>query len=69
MRNGHIKRVTDQDIELPVFEISGSNILNNYLAYPSGKNHSLRVRMPILVLLAKNVVLPLPSSTSTSGSK
>jgi hypothetical protein len=57
VRNGHIKRITDLDIELPVFEISGNNIINNYLAYPAGKNASMKIRMPILVLLVKNVEL------------
>jgi Protein of unknown function (DUF667) len=61
--------VTDQDIDLPVFEISGSNIINNYIAYPSSKNSSMRIKMPILVLLAKNVVIFLLRWTSTSGSR
>lgn len=56
MRNGHIKRITDLDIELPVFEICGTNIINNFVAFPNQKNASMKVRFPILVLLAKNVV-------------
>jgi hypothetical protein len=55
VRNGHIKRITDLDIELPVFEISGNNIVNNYIAFPGEKQGSLRIKMPILVLLVKNV--------------
>ena len=55
VRNGHIKRITDPDIELPVFEISGSNVVNNLIAYPASKNASMRVKMPVLVLLVKNV--------------
>jgi|JI10StandDraft_1071094.scaffolds.fasta_scaffold168342_3 hypothetical protein len=57
VRNGHIKRITDMDIELPVFELSGANIINNFIAFPSQKNSSMKIKFPILVLLAKNVVL------------
>lgn len=69
VRNGHIKRITDQDIELPVFEISGSNIINNFIAFPANKNHSLKIKMPILVLLVKNVVYFIFSLTNILDSK
>jgi hypothetical protein len=29
--------------------------VNNYLAFPAGKSASMRIKMPILVLLVKNV--------------
>lgn len=57
VRNGHIKRLTDQDIDLPVIEIVGTNIQKNYIALPANPQHSLRIKMPILVLLVKNVKL------------
>ena len=57
------------DIELPVFEISGSNILNNFIAFPSAKNGSMKMKLPILVLLVKNVVIALCSWTNTSDSR
>lgn len=44
------------DIQLPVFEISGTNIVNNYIGFPNNKNGSMKMKMPILVLLVKNVV-------------
>ena len=69
MRNGHIKRITDTDIELPVFEISGSNVVNNYIAYPATKNASMHVKMPVLVLLVKNVSPETHRWTSTLGLK
>ena len=55
VRNGHIKRLTDQDIDLPVIEICGTNIINNYLSIPNNPKASLKMKMPILVLLVKNV--------------
>lgn len=41
-----------------MFEISGSNIVNNYIAFPSQANTSMRIKLPILVLLVKNVHIP-----------
>lgn len=55
VQNGHIKRLTDPDIELPVIEICGTNIMKNYMALPANPGHSLKIKMPILVLLVKNV--------------
>jgi len=69
VQNGHIKRITDQDIELPVFEISGTNIINNYIAFPAQKNQSMRIKFPVLVLLVKNVENALFSWISILDSK
>jgi hypothetical protein len=55
VQNGHIKRLTDGDIDLPVIEIFGVNINKNFLALPANPASSLRIKMPILVLLVKNV--------------
>lgn len=35
VQNGHIKRLTIQDIDLPVIEINGVNINKNYIALPA----------------------------------
>jgi len=55
VQNGHIKRLTDPDIELPVIEVSGININKNYISLPANPAASLKIKMPILVLLVKNV--------------
>lgn len=55
MQNGHIKRLTDPDIDLPVIEINGVNINKNYIALPANPSSSLKIKMPVLVLLVKNV--------------
>jgi len=47
--------LTDQEIELPVIEILGTNIAKNYLAFPSNPASSMKIKFPILVILAKNV--------------
>ncbi len=69
VRNGHIKRINDPDIELPVFEICGSNILNNFIAFPSSKNGNMKIKWPHLVLLVKNVKIFSLSLTNISGSR
>ncbi len=55
VQNGHIKRLTDTDIDLPVIEICGVNINKNLISLPANPNSSLKIKMPILVLLVKNV--------------
>jgi hypothetical protein len=47
--------LTDPDIELPVIEVSGTNINKNYISLPANPAASLKIKMPILVLLVKNV--------------
>ena len=56
VKNGHIKRLTDPDIELPVIEIAGTNINHNYICLPSTPQKSLKIKYPIMVLLTKNVM-------------
>jgi hypothetical protein len=36
VRNGHIKRITDQDIQSSVLEIMGTNVSTNYITCPAG---------------------------------
>ena len=36
MRNGHIKRITDQDIQSFVLEIVGTNVSTTYITCPAG---------------------------------
>ena len=37
VRNGHIKRITDQDIQSFVLEIVGTNVSTTYITCPAGK--------------------------------
>lgn len=56
IKNGHIKRLRDQDIRSPCIEIIGANIDSNYIYTPSDPNKSLEIKMPTIVLLVKNLV-------------
>jgi hypothetical protein len=54
VRNGHIKRITDQDIQSSVIEIMGINVDNNYISYPK-ETKPISIKLPVVVLLIKNV--------------
>mmetsp|Transcript_18171 Transcript_18171/g.59685 ORF Transcript_18171/g.59685 Transcript_18171/m.59685 type:complete len:118 (+) Transcript_18171:870-1223(+) len=55
VRNGHIKRITDQDIQSSVLEIMGTNVSTNYITCPADKNKTLGIKLPFLVMIIKNV--------------
>ena len=53
--NGHIKRITDQDIHSSVLEIAGSNVSTNYITCPADPQKTLGIKLPFLVMIIKNV--------------
>lgn len=55
MRNGHIKRITDADIQSSVLEIMGTNVSTTYIECPSEKKKTLGIKLPFLVMIIKNV--------------
>eukprot|EP01002_Notosolenus_urceolatus_P016275 NODE_994_length_1628_cov_234.988600_g820_i0.p1 GENE.NODE_994_length_1628_cov_234.988600_g820_i0~~NODE_994_length_1628_cov_234.988600_g820_i0.p1 ORF type:complete len:253 (+),score=76.96 NODE_994_length_1628_cov_234.988600_g820_i0:116-874(+) len=55
VRNGHIKRITDQDIQSSVLEIIGSNVSTCYIACPADPNKTLGIKLPFLVMIIKNL--------------
>ena len=55
VKNGHIKRVNDYEIQSSALEIIGANINNNYISCPGDPNLTLGIKFPTIVLLIKNV--------------
>ncbi|VUZ56497.1 unnamed protein product [Hymenolepis diminuta] len=55
VRNGHIKRTTDSDIESLVLELVGSNVSTTYITCPADLTKNLGIKLPILVLIVKNL--------------
>ena len=55
MRNGHIKRITDPDIQSSVLEIMGTNVSTNYITCPVDPKKTLAIKLPFLVMIIKNV--------------
>ena len=55
VRNGHIKRITDPDIQSSVLEIMGTNVSTNYITCPADANKTLGIKLPFLVMIIKNL--------------
>lgn len=55
VRNGHIKRLTDQDIQSSVLEIVGTNVSTNYITCPVDPKKTLGIKLPFLVMIIKNL--------------
>ncbi|KAI8849156.1 Cilia/flagella-associated protein 20/WDR90/C3orf67 [Chytridium lagenaria] len=55
VRNGHIKRITDNDIQSSVLEIIGTNVSTNYITCPAHQNRTLGIKLPFLVMIIKNL--------------
>lgn len=54
VHNGHIKRLTDEDIQSLVLEVSSTNVSSTYITTPPGKG-TLGVKLPYLVMIIKNM--------------
>jgi len=56
VRNGHIKRITDNDIQSLVIEISGTNVSTTFITSPSEMDKKgLGIKLPFLVMIIKNL--------------
>lgn len=55
VRNGHIKRITDQDIQSSVLEIMGTNVSTSYIVCPADPKQTLGIKLPFLVMIIKNL--------------
>jgi len=55
VRNGHIKRLTDPDIDSSVLEIMGTNVSTSYIACPMDPQKVLGIKLPFLVMIIKNL--------------
>lgn len=55
IKNGQIKRITDNDIQSLVIEITGSNVATSYITIPANPRQSLSITLPNLILIIKNL--------------
>jgi hypothetical protein len=55
VRNGHIKRITDNDIQSLVLEIISSNVSTTYITCPADPKKTLGIKLPFLVMIIKNL--------------
>lgn len=55
VRNGHIKRITDNDIQSLVLEIVGTNVSTTFITCPADPKKTLGIKLPFLVMIIKNM--------------
>ncbi|EFA04288.2 cilia- and flagella-associated protein 20 [Tribolium castaneum] len=55
VKNGHIRRVVDDEVRSLVLEISGTNVATTYITCPIKPRLSLGIRLPFLVMIIKNM--------------
>lgn len=55
VKNGHIKRITDNDIQSSVLEIMSTNISTTFISCPANAKETLGIKLPFLVMIIKNV--------------
>jgi hypothetical protein len=55
IRNGHIKRITDNDINSAVIHIQGDNVSTTYITCPADPKQTLGIKLPYLVMIIKNL--------------
>lgn len=54
VQNGHVKRLTDNEVNSIVLEIVSSNVATTFISCPK-KNQVLGIRLPFLVMIVKNL--------------
>lgn len=55
VRNGHVRRITDEDIGSAALEVCGNNVSTTTVTCPEQDRQTLGVKLPFLVLLVKNM--------------
>eukprot|EP00940_MAST-03C_sp_MAST-3C-sp2_P002504 g2504.t1 len=55
VQHGHIKRLTDPDIQSSVLEVEGSNVSTTYITCPPKRGQTLGIKLPFLVMIIKNM--------------
>ncbi|XP_049542643.1 cilia- and flagella-associated protein 20-like [Anopheles darlingi] len=54
-KNGHVRRLTDEDLNSLVLEVMGVNVATTYITAPCAPCPSLSIKLPFLVMLLKNL--------------
>ncbi|KAF7282291.1 hypothetical protein GWI33_002866 [Rhynchophorus ferrugineus] len=55
VKNGHIRRVIDDEVKSLVLDIGGTNVATTYITCPIKPRASLGVKLPYLVMIIKNM--------------
>ncbi|XP_065164215.1 uncharacterized protein [Atheta coriaria] len=55
VKNGHIRRIVDEEVKSLVLEIAGTNVATTYITCPIKPRASLGIKLPFLVMVVKNM--------------
>lgn len=55
MKNGYIRRITDEEIKSLALEIAGTNVATTYIYCPPDPKKVLGIKLPFLVIIIKNM--------------
>ncbi|KAF5293083.1 hypothetical protein FQA39_LY13693 [Lamprigera yunnana] len=55
VKNGHIRRVVDDEVKSLVLELSGLNVATTYITCPVKARASLGIKLPFMVMIVKNM--------------
>ncbi|CAI4224219.1 unnamed protein product [Auanema sp. JU1783] len=55
VKNGHIKRITDEEIQSFVLEIFGANVSTCFVSCPLDPKATLGIKLPYFVMIVKNM--------------
>ena len=49
--NGHIKRLTDEELQSAVLELASANVATTYISCPADPAATLGIKLPFLVMV------------------
>lgn len=55
VKNGYIKRITDEDAKSLALEIRGTNVATTFISAPSAPCVSLGIKLPFIIIVVKNL--------------
>ncbi|CAH0557717.1 unnamed protein product [Brassicogethes aeneus] len=54
VKNGHIRRIIDDEVKSLVLEVAGTNVATTFITCPNDPKQSLGIKLPFLVMIIKN---------------
>ncbi|XP_060949351.1 cilia- and flagella-associated protein 20-like [Limanda limanda] len=55
VKNGHVERITDEDINSSVLEVEGLNVSTTFITCPAEPKNTLGIKLPFLVMIIKSL--------------
>ncbi|XP_011700317.1 PREDICTED: cilia- and flagella-associated protein 20-like [Wasmannia auropunctata] len=55
VKNGYIRRITDEEIKSLALEIAGTNVATTYIYCPADPKKVLGIKLPFLIIIIKNM--------------